>query len=50
MSDAPDRDEASRSENDPVTGNPEGLPDAFGEDPDHKKPLVEQFDPVDGDD
>jgi hypothetical protein len=24
-----------------VTGHPEDLPDAFGEDPDKKKPLVE---------
>ncbi|TDS75092.1 hypothetical protein [Amnibacterium kyonggiense] len=40
MSDERD-DAASRSEHDPVTGNPEGLPDLFGEDPEHKKPLVQ---------
>jgi hypothetical protein len=40
MSDAHD-DSGSRSEADPVTGNPEELPDLFGEDPEHKKPLVE---------
>lgn len=39
MSDERNAD-ASRSKDDPVTGNPEGLPDVFGEDPDEKKPLV----------
>jgi hypothetical protein len=33
-------DRASRAEDDPATGHPEDLPDLFGEDPDHKKPLV----------
>jgi hypothetical protein len=39
MSDASDN-EGSRSKKDPVTGNADGLPDVFGEDPDKKKPLV----------
>ena len=39
MSDAAGAD-GSRSKDDAVTGNPEGLPDVFGEDPDTKKPLV----------
>ncbi len=32
-----------------MTGNPEGLPDVFGEDPDTKKPLVgnQSVDPED---
>ena len=40
MSD-PSSDGPSRTDADPVTGHPEDLPDAFGEDPDDKKPLVE---------
>jgi hypothetical protein len=38
----PDHDDSgSRAQHDPVAGNPDELPDVFGEDPDHKKPLVE---------
>ena len=33
-------DSGSRSKGDPATNHPENLPDAFGEDPDNKKPLV----------
>ena len=40
MSDEHD-DRGSRAKSDPVTGHPEDLPDVFGEDPDEKKPLVE---------
>jgi hypothetical protein len=39
MSDAAD-DSGSRAKHDPVTGNPEGLPDLYGEGKE-KKPLVE---------
>jgi hypothetical protein len=40
MSDAAN-DSGSRSKGDPATNHPEDLPDVFGEDPDNKKPLVE---------
>lgn len=39
MTDA-SNDDGSKSKNDPITGNPEGLPDLGGEDPKTKQPLV----------
>jgi hypothetical protein len=40
MSDAVDDRGSGSKDDDPVTGNLEGLPDPFGEDPDTKTPLV----------